>query len=203
MLIRTLGAMSLAMIGTLAPVMAQDAAAPAAQQVLQRGALGRPSQVLDETGQWTAPLLVNAEHDTEMYIPDVSNQVWLKRNYRDFMDRGQYVITMFTFYRNPTACRANQTGWGLGDQAHLDACATAIGYRLREATIDTNLKTVTLIQAGMVDTDGNLDASSLQQQPLTRRWAELDRGTQSALAKTTEMVSRQIARYDRRVQSAR
>jgi hypothetical protein len=70
-----------------------------AQQVVQRGALGTPSQMLDETGEWTTPLLVARDSDVEVYIPDVSNPEWLKRNYPDFWNKYQYVMTFLTFYR--------------------------------------------------------------------------------------------------------
>ena len=177
-----------------------------AQQVIQRGPFGRPTAVFDETGQWTSPLLMASDKDdkeVEIYIPDVTGTAWLKRNYTDFENRGQYVLSFYTFYRSPRACRANQIAWGLGDQAHLDACATDISYRLRRATVDTNLKTVTLIQAAMVDPDGVVDPASIQNRPLTRRWAELDPSTQTAIEKATELVTRQMAIYDRRQQSTR
>lgn len=38
------------------------------QQVVQRGALGRPAQILDETEEWTTPLLVASDQDVEIYI---------------------------------------------------------------------------------------------------------------------------------------
>ncbi len=174
-----------------------------AQQVIQRGAGGTPAQVLDDTGAWTTPFLAVPARDVEIYLPDVSSQVWLRKNYRSFEDRGQYTLTVFTRYRSPDACRANQIGWGLGDQAHLDACATDIAYRVRTATVDTNLKTVTLITAGMVDPDGNLDPASVQNNHLVRRWAELDPNTQKALDIATAEITRQMARYDRRLQSTR
>ena len=174
-----------------------------AQQVIQRGALGTPAQVLDDTGTWTTPFLAVPAKEVEIYLPDVSSQVWLRKNYRNFEDRGQYVLTLFTRYRSPEACRANQVGWGLGDQAHLDACATDIAYRTRTATVDINLKTVTLISAAMVDPVGKLDPTSIQTTHLVRRWAELDANTQKALDVATAEITRQMARYDRRVQSLR
>lgn len=172
------------------------------QQILQRGALGRPSQVLDETEQWTTPLLLSGDKEVEIYIPDVSNAEWLRRNYPDFWDKKQYVISMFTFYKTPRACRANQIAWGYGDQAHLDACAD-IGYRVRQATVDAQQHTVTLLMAGMITQDGQLIRDSVQQQSLSRTWAQLDANTQAALQKTTELVSDQMRAYDRRIRGAR
>ena len=186
---------------TLAAILLSTTAV--AQQVIQRGAGGTPAQVLDDTNTWTSPFLAVPAKDVEIYLPDVSSQIWLRKNYRSFEDRGQYILTLFTRYRSPEACRANQVGWGLGDQAHLDACATDIAYRVRTATVDTNLKTVTLISAGMVDPDGNVDPASVQNTHPVRRWAELDSNTQKALDVATAEITRQMARYDRRVQSTR
>ncbi len=197
------------LLSTTAAVFAQlpigrNSTDPAAQQVIQRGALGTPAQVLDDTNTWTTPFLaVPAQGGVEIYLPDVSSQVWLQKNYRDFIDRGQYILTLFTRYRSPEACRTSQIGWGLGDQAHLDACATDIAYRVRTATVDTNLKTVTLITAAMADPDGNLDPASVQNNHLVRRWAELDPNTQKALDVATAEITKQMARYDRRLQSTR
>jgi hypothetical protein len=88
-----------------------------AQQIIQRGAFGKPSQVLDETQQWTTPLLLSSDRDVELYIPDISNPEWLARNYQSFQDKGQFVLSMFTFYKNPQACRTNQVAWGFSDGA--------------------------------------------------------------------------------------
>jgi hypothetical protein len=169
-----------------------------AQQIVQRGAMGRPSEVLDETEQWTTPLLVSSDHDVEIYIPDVSNPEWLKRNYPDFPEKHQYVISLFTFYRNTKACRANQIAWGYGDQAHLDAC-NDISYRVRQGTVDTHLKTVTLIMAAMIGQDGQIVPSSVERQPISRNWSSLDAHTQEALEKATELIAEQMRMYERKM----
>ena len=170
------------------------------QQVVVRGAFGRPAQMLDETGQWTTPLEVASDHDVAIYVADVSNPDWVRANYDAFEGRGQYVVTMLTFYKTPRACRANQIAWGYADAAHLDACVT-IAYRVRQATVDVNLKTVTLVQAEMVGQDGTVVDGSLERQALTRRWAELDANTQAALDVTTKLVAKQMDVYDRRLRS--
>ncbi len=176
--------------------------AATAQQLLQRGAFGKPAQVVDETGEWTAPLLVASDPDVQIYIPDVSSSGWLQRNYRSFQDRGTYTLTFFTFYRTPRACRKNQIGWGLGDQAHLVACATTIGYRVRRATIDVGQKSVTLQLAAMLGQAGSVDPSSVQSSGAFRTWDQLDPNTQAALTKANRLVTEQMAAYDRRLQSA-
>ena len=171
----------------------------AQQQVVERGALGKPTQMLDETGQWTTPLLAARDSDVEIYIPDVSNPDWLKQNYLDFRDKDQYVLTFLTFYRTPRACKANMIGWGYSDAAHLNACETDIGYRIRRGSVDTHLKTVTLIMAAMVDTSGQIVPASIEQQPISRNWASLDANTQEALRKASALIAEQMKIYDRRV----
>lgn len=169
-----------------------------AQQVVQRGALGRPAQVLDDTEQWTTPLMVSSDRDVEIYIPDVSTPDWLKRNYEDFEGKHQYVISFFTFYRNPKACRTNQIAWGHSDAAHLDACDD-ISYRVRQATVDAHLKTVTLIMAAMIGQDGQIVPPSIERQAISRNWADLDANTQAALEKATGVVAEQMRIYNRKV----
>jgi hypothetical protein len=173
-----------------------------AQQVIQRGALGVPAQVLDETGLWTTPLALSSDHDVEIYIPDVTSPAWISRNYQDFVDKGQYVLSMFTFYKTTKACETSQIGWGYADAAHLNACAE-IGYRVRQASVDTTLKTVTLMMATMVDQDGNIVPGSAQRQTVVRRWIDLDPNTQKALDKATEIIAKQMGIYDAKMQRAR
>jgi hypothetical protein len=174
-----------------------------AQQIVQRGALGRPGQVLDETQQWSTPLLVAKDADVEIYIPDITNPDWLKQNYESFRDEQQFTISMFTFYRTPNACQKNQTGWGQADADHLNACIDSIGYRMREGAVDAHLKTVTLIMAAMVNKDGTIDPTSVQHQAISRTWAELDENTQAALVKTSAFVAEQMRIYDAKMQKLR
>jgi hypothetical protein len=173
------------------------------QAVVQRGALGQPLQVFDETQNWTTPLLVAEDHDVQIYIPDVSNQAWLAANYLDFRDKHQYMISMFTLYKTPKACQANQIGWGNGDGASLDACNNDIGYRVRQASVDTHLKTVTLVMAAMVDPDGQIIPDSIRRDRVTRNWADLDANSQTALTKATAVIAEQMKRYDRKQQGIR
>ncbi len=168
------------------------------QQIVRRGALGVPSEVLDETEQWTVPLLVASDEDVQIYIPDITNPEWLKRNYSDFENRGVYVLSMFTFYKTPEACRANQIAWGLGDGAHLDAC-NWIGYRIRRATVDARQKSVTLIMAGMIDQNGELDHKSIQDRGVFRMWDQVDANTRGALNKVNGLVAEQMKIYDRKI----
>jgi hypothetical protein len=173
-------------------------AASMGQQVVQRGALGAPASVFDETQQWTTPLLVASDPDVEIYIPDVSNPEWLRLNYRDFEDKKQYVLSFFTFYKTPRACKANQIAWGNGDSEHLDACYD-IGYRVRQATVDAHLKTVTLIMAAMVDQAGEIVPASMEHQPISRTWHQLDANSQQALEAATTMIATQMAIYDHKM----
>jgi hypothetical protein len=173
-----------------------------AQQVIQRGAFGRPGQVLDDTGQWTTPLLMASDGDVQLYIPDVSTTDWLQKNYRDYIDHGTYVLTMYTFYKTPAACRTNQIAWGLGDKEHLDACTT-IGYRIRKARMQPQGEQATLLEAAMVDQNGNIDPNSLVTEKTFRTWDQLDPNTEAAIRKADDLIRKQMKIYDAKVQSTR
>jgi hypothetical protein len=160
------------------------------QQVVQRGPFGKPTQVLDETEQWTIPLLVSSDREVEVYIPDVTTTTWLSR--------GTYTLSTFTLYKTVNACRANQISWGMGDAAHLDAC-NDIGYRVRQITIDPNQKSAQILMAAMVDLDGQIDPESVQEPSTFRTWDQLDTTTQRAILKTNEVVTRQMRIYDAKV----
>lgn len=157
--------------------------------------------MLDETGQWTTPLQVAQDSDVEIYIPDISNQEWLKRNYPDFWNKYQYEMTFLTFYRTPRACRANMIGWGYSDAAHLQACEQDIGYRVRRVSVDTHLKTVTLIEAAMVDHNGQI-VGNMEREPVSRNWRDLDANSQEALEKASDLVAKQMKIYDRRINAS-
>ncbi len=172
------------------------------QQVVERGALGKPSQVLDETGEWTTPLLLASDKDVQIYMPDVTSSEWLKRNYSDYKDRGFYTLSLFTFYKTPEACRINQTNWGLGDNQHLNDCVS-IGYRVRQATINPNEKSATLLMAAMVDLKGAIQSSSMQTEKVFRFWNQLDDNTHAALIKANALITEQMKIYDQKVQSTR
>jgi hypothetical protein len=142
------------------------------------------------------------DKDVEIYIPDVTSPEWLRRNYRSYIDQGKYILSFFTFYKNTKACEANQIGWGYADAAHLNAC-TAIGYRVRQVTVETATKTVSLMMAAMIDQDGNIVADSVQTTPMVRRWLDLDANSQKALEKTSEIVAKHMNIYDDKVQRTR
>ncbi len=169
-----------------------------AQQVVQRGALGAPSQVYDNTQQWTTPIPVVGDVEQDVYIPDVSSTPWLAQNYADFENKGEYTVSTFTQYKRSSACRHDLVRWGFSDAAHLDGCID-IGYRVRELSVDTLQKTVTLVFAAMVGQDGQLLPDAAPTPRMTRRWIDLDPLALRALTKTTQIVSDQMQAYDRRM----
>ncbi len=173
-----------------------------AQQVVQRGTFGHPGALFDETEQWTTPLTLAEDHDVVIYMPDTSTPQWLQRNYSSYLNKGTYVLSLFTFYRTPEACRANQIAWGLGDAAHLNACLD-IAYRVRRALVDPVSKSITLQTAAMVDQNGNIQPSTVQEDHVFRTWDQLDANTQTALKKADDLIAHQMKLYDARQQSLR
>ncbi|WP_052200681.1 hypothetical protein [Terriglobus sp. TAA 43] len=188
--------------GVIALVLVFLASTMGAQQVVQRGTFGHPGAVFDETEQWTTPLALAEDHDVVIYMPDTSTPQWLQRNYDRYLNKGTYILSLFTFYRTPAACRANQIAWGLGDAAHLNACID-IAYRVRRALIDPVSKSITLEVAAMVDQNGNIQPSTLQEDHVFRTWDQLDTNTQAALKKADDLISHQMKIYDARQQSLR
>ncbi|RXH57303.1 hypothetical protein [Granulicella sibirica] len=172
------------------------------QSVVQHGPFGVPSQVMDETQVWTTPLSVASDHDVELYIPDVSSPDWLRQNYATYESKGVYTLSIFTFYKTTKACQINQAGWGNSDAEHINACAD-IGYRVRQALVDPQQKSVTLIMAAMVDHDGQLDVSSIQKPNTFRTWDQLDANTLEAVKKANGLVKEQMRIYDEKQQSKR
>ena len=173
-----------------------------AQQVVQRGAMGIPVQVMDETGVWTTPLPVAGDADEDVYVPDVSSTPWLQRNYADYASKGLYTVSLFTQYKRPRACRQDLVRWGFTDAAHLDACVD-IGYRVRQIQVDTLQKTVTLVSAAMVGQDGQLLSDGSPAQTGTRGLANLDALARGAIEKTSQFVATQMVYYDRKMRSLR
>lgn len=174
----------------------------AAQQVVARGAFGRPAQVLDDTGQWSTPLTIASDNDVQISMPDVSNPDWLKKNYDSYQNQGNYTLTFFTRYKNPDACRANQTAWGLGDAAHLNACAT-VGYRVHTVRIDPHSRSVILLQAAMTDQNGNILPSLIEKRTAYRSWDQLDPINLAAIKKADTLVAAQMKSYYDRLNNPR
>jgi hypothetical protein len=175
--------------------------APSGTQVVQRGSGGAPSYILDDTQQWSVPVLVAQTEGVDLYVQDTSDPQWLARNYRDFIDKHQYVITTVTQYKRPSACRASQVQWGNSDAASINACSLDIAYRIHLLRVDAHLKTISVKMAAMVGHDGQMDPGSVQDQGLERNWTDLPADVQEGLQKTTETVAKQMKVYDARVQS--
>ena len=168
-----------------------------AQQVVARGAFGRPAQVLDDTGQWSTPLPLASNADVQIFMPDVSNPDWLKANFDSYQNQGIYTLSLFTRYKTPEACRANQIAWGLGDAAHLNACAS-IGYRVHTVRIDPHSRSVILLQGAMTDQNGNVIPALIEKRTAYRSWDQLDPTSLAALKKANTLVAVQMKiEYDR------
>ena len=169
-----------------------------AQQVVQRGALGFPSAVLDENAQWSAPVELLTNGDVSVFMPDVSNAMWLNANAERFLNTGQYTLTLITFYKTRRVCRADQVLMGFSDAAHIDAC-NDIRYRVRQIAVNTPQKTITLLMSGTADESGTLDPGSIVHESRTRGFKDLGEEALGALTKATDIIAKQSLAYDRRI----
>ena len=170
----------------------------AAQQVVQRGGLGFPAGVLDENGQWSSPVELLSNGDVSIYMPDVSNAVWLDHNAENFLKTGQYTLTLLTFYKTRRTCRTDQVLLGFSDAAHIDAC-NVIRYRLRQIAVNAPQNSVTLLMSGTADESGTIDPGSVFHESRTRGIKELGSEAQTALSKATDIIAKQSLAYDRRI----
>jgi hypothetical protein len=171
------------------------------QQVVQTAALNVPYQVLTENDQWSSLLPILSAPDLDLFIEDVSNTAWLERNAEPFLDRGQYTVTLLSFYKTRRDCRADQVRAGFSDPAHINACDN-YRYRIRRIAVDAPQNTVTLLFSAMVFTGGTLDPSSIHRETRTRGITELGPDAQKALTDATKIVAKQSRIYAARQQNA-
>lgn len=169
------------------------------QQVIQAGALNAPAAVLTPEGQWSNLIPILSTSGEDFFIEDPSPDAWLSRNAQGFLDRGQYTITLVSFYKTMHACRGDQVRAGFSDAGHLNACNN-YRYRIRQIAIDSPQNTLTMLFSAMVFTNGTLDQSSVQRETRTRGFNGLDPDSQKALSDTTKLVAQQSRSYIARQQ---
>jgi hypothetical protein len=191
--------LSLALGLAFRPAPAQQQPTPS-QQVIQTGALNAPTDVLTQDNQWSALISVLSNSDQDLYIEDPSTNAWLARNAQTFVDRGQYTITLVSFYKTVHACRADQIRAGFSDAAHVDACNN-YRYRIRQIAVDAPQNTVTLLFSAMVFTGGTLDSTSIVRESRTRGFSGLDADSQKAVSDTTKLAGQQSDNYIARQQN--
>jgi hypothetical protein len=178
------------------PARPQQPAAPA-PQVIQTGALNAPTGVLTQDNQWSNLISILSNKDLDLYIEDPSSDAWLARNAQNFLDRGQYTITLVSFYKTRGACREDQIRAGFDDAEHINAC-DGYRYRIRQVAVDAPQNALTLRFAAMVFTGGTLDSSSILRETRTRGFDGLDADSQKALSDTTKLVAKQSSSYEAR-----
>jgi hypothetical protein len=191
---------SLALALACLPIRSQQPAAQP-QQIIQTGALNVPTAVLTPDSHWSSLLAILSSADRDVYIEDPSTDAWLARNATSFLDRGQYTITLVSFYKTRRACREDQVRAGFSDAAHVNACDN-YRYRVSQIAIDSPQNSVTLLFSAMVLTGGTLDPSSIHRETRTRAFSELSADAQKALSDTTKLVAKQSRAYAARQQNA-
>jgi hypothetical protein len=164
------------------------------QQVIQTGALNAPTDVLTRDNQWSSLISVLSNSDEDLYIEDPSTNAWLARNAQAFVDRGQYTITLVSFYKTDHACRTDQIHSGFSDAAHVDACNN-YRYRIRQIAVDAPQNTLTMLLSAMVFTGGTLDPTSIARETRTRGFNSLDADSQKAVSDTTKLAGQQSHSY--------
>jgi hypothetical protein len=186
------GLASLALTLATFPALAQQPAAP--QQIIQTGALNVPTAVLTPDSHWSSLIPILSTSDRNLYIEDPSNDAWLAHNAAAFLDRGQYTVTLVSFYKTRRACREDQIRAGFSDAAHVNACDN-YRYRVSQVAVDSPQNSVTLLFSAMVLTGGTLDPASIHRETNTRAFSELSADAQKALSDATKLVAKQSRIY--------
>jgi hypothetical protein len=190
---RRIALFSLTLTLACTPAFAQQPPPPP-QQIIETGALNVPTQVFTESGQWSSLLPILSNADRDVFIEDVSTNAWLARNAASFLDRGQYTLTLVSFYKTRRPCREDQVRAGFADAAHVNACDN-YRYRVSQIALDAPQNTITLLFSAMVSTGGALDPSSVHRESRTRGFAELGADAQKALSDATKLVAKQSRIY--------
>jgi hypothetical protein len=198
---RRIALFSLALALACLPARAQQPPVPPQQIIIQTAALNVPSSVFTESGQWSSLLPILSTPDADLFIEDVSTDPWLARNAATFLDRGQYTVTLVSFYKTRHPCREDQVRAGFSDAAHINACDN-YRYAVRQIAVDAPQNAVTLLFSAMVFTGGALDPSSIHRETRTRGITELGPDAQKALSDATKLVAKQSRIYALRQQNA-
>lgn len=172
---------------------------PPSPQIIQPGALNVPASVFTDSGQWSTLLPIVSTPDLDVFIEDPSSDAWLARNAQPFLDRGQYTITVVSFYKIPHPCREDQIRAGFSDAADLDACNND-RYGVRRIFVDAPQNSVTVLFYALVATGGTLDPATVRRESRSRGFAELGPDAQKAISETTKLVAKQSYSYNLRQQ---
>ncbi len=164
------------------------------QPILQTGALNAPTAVLTQNNQWSNLLPILSTSDVDLFIEDPSADAWLARNAQAFLDRGQYTLTLVSFYKSPHPCHEDQVRAGFSDAAHVQACDTD-RYAVRTISVDAPQNSVTLLYSTLVSTNGTVDVSTLHRETRTRGFAQLGPDAQKAISEATKLVGAQVHSY--------
>lgn len=164
------------------------------QQILQTGALNAPAAVLTQNNQWSSLISILSTSDLDLFVEDPSTDTWLARNAQAFLDRGQFTITLVSFYKSPHPCHEDQIRAGFSDAAHIAACDTD-RYAVRTIAVDAPQNSITLLYSALVSTTGTVDAVTVHRETRTRGFAQLGPDAQKAISEATKLVATQVHSY--------
>lgn len=164
------------------------------QQILQTGALGAPTAVVTQDNQWSSLISILSTPDIDAFIEDPSTDAWLSRNAQSFLDRGQYTITIVSFYKTPHPCHEDQVRAGFSDAADVNACSND-RYGVRRITVDAPQNSVTVLLYGLVAAGGALDPATVRRENRTRAFGDLGTDAQKALSEATKLIANEARTY--------
>jgi len=159
------------------------------QELLKSGPNGRPVMVMDEAGNWSAPIQIYSDLDSESFIPDITAPGWIQWHAAQFRQQGTYSVYVYSYYKNDHVCRNQMLPPEYRtDPKLIEACA-ALRYLRRLVFVDTRKNTVTVLDVVRMERDARYNPRNQTVKPET---APLSGG--SPLARLVPRITAIVAR---------
>jgi hypothetical protein len=112
------------------------------QELIKTGPFGEPLMVMDAGGEYTIPIKIKSNADTDMYIPDITRPGWIAWNKDNFQKRGKYWTYLYQHFKTDVACHRNHKG----DPNEAELCHL-LRYERRTISVDVRANTLTILDA--------------------------------------------------------
>ena len=161
---------------------------------IMRGPFGRPLAVRDESGNWSVPILVYADSDVEMFVPDITGPGWLSWHVEAYRQSGQYTVPLYEYYKTDHLCPQKLPQSAHPELQHTDACKN-LAYTKRQMTVYTRNQTVTVGPLLLMESDAFANPLNETGSSKTFALSAIGPRTRKALAHASEIVADGSLRY--------
>lgn len=163
------------------------------QELLKLGPSGRPTLVMDDSGNYSVPISLYSDPHIEILVPDVTTPGWIQWNARKFRQTGTFAVYIYSFYKDDYLCRHDRIPAGhKTDPKWLKSCA-ALRYQRKLVSIDTRKKAVTQLEVLVMEEDGQYNPLNQKRSLLTVPSDKID--LRQPYDRISAIVSREMSRY--------